>query len=124
MDTQEQILGLLHDTILEKIQYRDNTLDLQFVFYVDDIEYKIDFQSKGISKISCFAHDIGGDKIELNVTQLKEPLCSYIRINKKNVELLLEEDLDTVIELKYNSTKNKISGNIEKLKEFWDIPAA
>ena len=119
------IAGLLHDTCLEKVEFVNNNLQLSFFFNIEDVEYVVHFSSQNISDILCVEHFRDKSKQNLTLKELKGTSCVQIEKGKNKVNMILENYMeDTVIELEYNTTNNIISGNIDKLKEFWDIPAA
>ena len=61
MKATNKILSLLHDTLIEKVKFKNNNLILFFYFYLGDTtieqnEYIVKFNNKNISDISCYEH--------------------------------------------------------------------
>lgn len=122
MKESQNTIGLLHDTCLEKVSFVNNNLQLSFFFSIEKNDYVVHFSSKNISNISCIEHFRDKRKQNLTLKELKGTSCIQFEEKDNKVDMLLENYmLDTIIELKYSSTNNTVSGNIDKLKEFWDI---
>ena len=126
MKAENKIINLLHDTVLEDVKLENNDLLLSFTFGVNKEWYRVNFISNNISDISCIEYFQDKTEQELALDELKitESECSSAVVEDDSVKINLHNDGntlndDTVIELKYKSPDNTITGNIDKLQEFW-----
>ena len=104
----QNIINLLHDTYLKKIQLTNTDIFLFFSFYLtDDKEYTVKLISKNVSNVSCveLLHD--NKEQAINLYDLKGADCLKAEQNLENIEMILENlKKDTILKLKYKS-KNK-----------------
>jgi len=118
------ILSLLHDTYLKEIKLNNNNeIHFFFTFSLENNqELKVEFISHEISNISCVESNRSMQTNNLDIKNVKEVYCIKVEQNNENIEILLEDIVkDTIIEIKYKSHSNKYVGNIEELKQFWDV---
>ena len=126
MKAENKIINLLHDTVLEDVKLENNDLLLSFTFGVNKEWYRVNFISNNISDISCIEYfqDKTEEELALDELKITESECSSAVVEDDSVKINLHNDGntlndDTVIELKYKSPDNTITGNIDKLQEFW-----
>ncbi len=117
----KNIIGLLHDTYLQKVQLINTEILLSFSFFLtDNKEYTVNLISKNISDISCNEISINNTNKEVDLYNIKGSDCLKAEQNLENIEMLLENiEKNTIIKLKYKSKISSINGNVAELKQFW-----
>jgi len=124
METNINLVNLLHDTYLKEIkQDNNNNLIFCFVFYLtDNKEYTITLLSKDTSNIHCLEYDRQNTQKAINFYLLKNIDCIQVEHQNDNIKMIFENtENDTVVKIEYISKLSYLSGNIEQLKEFWDL---
>ena len=119
----QNIINLLHDTYLKKVQLTSTDILLFFSFYLtDENEYTVKLISKNVSNVSCTELLKNNQEQTIDLYNLKGADCIRAEQNIDTIEMILENiQKDTIIKLKYKSEINTVNGNIEQLKQFWDI---
>jgi len=126
MKATNDILGLLHDTNLIKvIRNENNEIRFCFSFYSEgDKEQKVNVISSNVLNISCIEHYRNEQSNEIDVCNLGDDVYFLrAKLEGETIEMFLEDIMkDTFIILKYSGTSHQITGDINQLKEFWDLP--
>lgn len=124
MDTQNNILSLLHDTCLEKIQFPEkNKLVFRFSFYLTNTtKYTVDLINEDVTNVSCTEFYKNNTSNTLDIISVKNIDCLQVEQNNCTINMIFENsDKDTIIKINYESKQTKVQGNIQELKIFWDI---
>ncbi len=125
MKAQDNILALLHDTCLNQVErVAPDGIRFFFSFYLDDDkECIVEVISENITDVTCTEH-YRNDKVNhLDIYALNDIDCCKAELNNETIEMVLEDIIkDTIILLKYSATSHQITGDINQLKEFWDLP--
>lgn len=123
MEANSQILNLLHDTCLEKVEVKNQTLRLFFSFYLeDDTPYSVELVSENISNVSCLAYFRDESQQTLELSELIELDCIQAKKDGNQLQFAFENtENEVIIELAYQGTKNTFQGNLVALKQFWNL---
>ncbi len=122
METNLNLLALLHDTCLKEVKRVDKGFHFYFAFYLNGTnEHKVELITNETANISCVEYYRDNTQIEINLTDLQNVDCIKAEQKNNNIELFLEDiEKDTVIKLHFEAQKKQFTGEIEQLKQFWN----